>query len=64
MGSQASQRSGGMSPRERTARILVADDERLMNDFLREILTRKGFIVFPDCGEDQPHHEGLFLVVS
>ena len=34
-----------MSRRGRAARILVADDEKLMNDFLREILARKGFVV-------------------
>jgi DNA-binding NtrC family response regulator len=34
-----------MSRREPPARILVADDEKLMNDFLKEILTRKGFVV-------------------
>jgi DNA-binding NtrC family response regulator len=34
-----------MSRKERPARILIADDEKLMNDFLKEILTRKGFVV-------------------
>ena len=34
-----------MTERSRAKRILVADDERLMNDFLREIFTRKGYEV-------------------
>jgi DNA-binding NtrC family response regulator len=33
------------SSRNRRARVLVADDEKIMNDFLKEILTRKGFAV-------------------
>jgi DNA-binding NtrC family response regulator len=31
--------------RDRPRRVLVADDERILNDFLKEILTRKGFTV-------------------
>jgi DNA-binding NtrC family response regulator len=34
-----------MSEAQKIRRILVADDEELMNDFLREILRRKGYVV-------------------
>ena len=43
--SKASQSSAIMSRKGRPTRILVADDEKLMNDFLKEILTRRGFMV-------------------
>jgi len=34
-----------MSRTQQAARILIADDEKLVNDFLNEILARKGFAV-------------------
>jgi DNA-binding NtrC family response regulator len=43
--SQPSRRHASTSRGGEPGRILVADDEKLMNDFLKEILTRKGFTV-------------------